>query len=132
MEGGGEGAGGIRNAPVVGSPTFNPVAGTYTTTQTVTIGTATIGASIRYTTDGSTPSETAGTLYSAPVTVSATTTINAIAYKTGMTDSAVQPATYTIPRPVTAAPVTPTLYTCQTQTTAATEANTTNTAITCS
>ena len=77
-------------------PTFSPATGTYTSTQTVTITTATSGASIRYTTDGSTPSETAGTLYSGPITVSSTTTIHAIAYESGMTDSLVASATYTI------------------------------------
>ena len=81
---------------IVVTPTFNPSAGTYTSAQTVTISTTTSGASIRYTTDGSTPSETAGMLYSAPVTVSSTTTIKAIAYESGMTDSTVASATYTI------------------------------------
>jgi len=80
----------------VASPTFSPTAGTYTSTQSVTISTSTSGASIRYTTDGSTPNETAGTLYSSPVSVSANTTIKAIAYKSGMTDSSVSSATYTI------------------------------------
>jgi len=37
-----------------------------------------------------------GTLYSAPITVSSTTTINAIAYEAGLTDSAISTATYTI------------------------------------
>jgi hypothetical protein len=83
-------------SPAVATPTFSPAAGVYGTGQTVTISTSTSGASIRYTTDGSTPSETAGTLYSGPITVGATTTINAIAYASGMTDSAVAPATYTI------------------------------------
>jgi regulation of enolase protein 1 (concanavalin A-like superfamily) len=82
--------------PPVAPPVFNPSAGTYTSAQTVTISTTTSGASIRYTLDGSTPSETAGTLYSGPVTVSSTTTINAIAYKSGMTDSTVASAAYTI------------------------------------
>ena len=62
----------------------------------MTLSTTTPGASIRYTTDGSTPTETAGTLYSAPIPVSSTTTINAIAYATGMLDSAVATAAYTI------------------------------------
>ena len=80
----------------VATPTFSPAAGTYSTAQTVTISTATSGASIRYTTDGSTPSETAGTLYSAPIAVSATETVKAIAYETGFTDSSVASAAYTI------------------------------------
>src|SRR5579859_2513811 len=86
------------------APTFNPAGGTYTAAQSVTISTTTTGASIRYTTDGSTPSETAGTLYSGPVTVSGTTTLKAIAYASNMTDSSVSSATYTINVPQVAAP----------------------------
>jgi hypothetical protein len=51
---------------------------------------------MRYTTDGTTPSATAGTLYSVPFAVSATTTVNAIAYESGMTASPVVSATFTI------------------------------------
>jgi hypothetical protein len=78
------------------TPAFSPAAGTYSSTQSVTISTATSGASIRYTTDGSTPSETVGTLYSAAISVSATTTIKAIAYASGYTDSSIASVTYTI------------------------------------
>ena len=80
----------------VAAPTFNPGTGTYTSAQTVTISTTTTGASIRYTTDNSPPSSTAGTLYSGPITVGSTLTVKAIAYKTGMTDSYVTSATYTL------------------------------------
>ena len=59
------------------------LAGTYGTAQLVTISTTTNGATIRYTTDGSTPSEIAGTVYSSPVTISADLTLQAIAYATG-------------------------------------------------
>ena len=52
------------------TPTFNPAAGAYGPAQSVTISTSTGGATIRYTTDGSTPSETAGTVYSNPVSIS--------------------------------------------------------------
>ena len=76
------------------TPTFSPGGGSYTSAQSVTISTTTSGASIRYTTDGSTPSETAGTLYSGPVTIGSTTTLKAIAYESGMADSAVASATY--------------------------------------
>jgi len=78
------------------TPTFNPAAGSYSATQTVTISTTTSGASIRYTTDGSTPSSTLGTLYAGPVSVSSSLTLKAIAYKSGMTDSTVASAAYTI------------------------------------
>ena len=52
-------------------PTFTPAAGSYGAAQNVTISTLTSGATIRYTTDGSTPSESAGTVYSSPVNISA-------------------------------------------------------------
>ena len=45
----------VNNSPGAPTPTFNPAAGTYSSAQTVTIGTTTGGATIRYTTDGSTP-----------------------------------------------------------------------------
>jgi len=77
-------------------PTFTPPAGTYYAPQTVTLTDTTSGASIYYTTDGSTPSATHGILYSTPFTVSATETVNAIGIETGYTNSSVQPATYTL------------------------------------
>ncbi|MFZ1084338.1 MAG: kelch repeat-containing protein [Terracidiphilus sp.] len=76
------------------APAFSPNGGTFTAPQTVTLSTATSGASIHYTTDGSTPSATAGTLYTGPITVSANTTIKAIAFGAGLTNSAVSSATY--------------------------------------
>ena len=64
--------------------------------QLVTIGTATPGAAIRYTTDGSTPSETNGTVYSTPLTITADITLKAIAYAVGMTDSLMTGQAYTV------------------------------------
>ncbi|HEY3706167.1 MAG TPA: FG-GAP-like repeat-containing protein [Terracidiphilus sp.] len=77
------------------APTFTPAAGTYTGPQTVTITDATTGAAIYYTTDGSTPT-TASTLYSAPISVSTSETLKAIALATGDTVSAVASANYVI------------------------------------
>jgi uncharacterized repeat protein (TIGR03803 family) len=85
------------SSPQVAAPTFSPGAGTYTSAQTVAITTTTSGASIRYTTDGvTTPTETVGTLYTGSVSISTTTTLKAIAYETGMTDSTVISGLYTI------------------------------------
>ena len=86
----------------VAPPTFSPPGGNYTSAQSVTIRTTTSIATIHYTTDGSIPSETAGTKYTAPIPVSVTTTIKAMAFKSGMADSTVVPATYTISLPVAA------------------------------
>lgn len=80
----------------VATPTFSPAAGTFDTAQLVAISTSTSGATIRYTTDGSTPSQSVGTVYSSAVSISSTKTIKAIAYKSGMTDSAIASGTYTI------------------------------------
>jgi hypothetical protein len=80
----------------VAAPTFSPAGGTYTATQFVTLNTATGGAGIRYTLDGSTPSSTMGTLYTGPVTISSSATLKAMAYKSGMSDSSVSSANYVI------------------------------------
>ena len=45
------------------------------------------GAEIRYTTDGSTPTATSGTVYIAPMTLTETTTVKAVAVKDGVTSS---------------------------------------------
>lgn len=80
--------------PIV-TPTFSPAAGTYTAAQNVALSCATDGATIRYTIDGTDPTESS-TAYSSAIPVSATTTIKAKAFKTGMTPSAIASATYTI------------------------------------
>jgi len=81
------------------APVFNPRGGSYTNAQTVTISSATGDASIRYTTDGSTPTSVTGAIYSVPVTISSNTTLTAIAYATGASDSAVNAASYSIVAP---------------------------------
>ena len=77
------------------TPTFNPGEGTYTEAQNVSISCATSGATIYYTTDGSTPT-TSSAVYSSAIPVSETTTIKAIAVASGYDNSAVAEATYTI------------------------------------
>jgi hypothetical protein len=77
------------------TPTFSPAAGVYTSAQTVTISDTTPGAAIYYTTNGSPPT-TSSTLYSAPITVSASETVMAIATATGYLQSAAGSAAYLI------------------------------------
>lgn len=102
----------ISAAGIVGAPTANPTAGTYTENQSVTLTSSTEGATIYYTTDGSEPTITGGVpagttaQYTAPIAVagtegqSITTTIKAIAVKSGMQDGSVGTFTYTIQIPV--------------------------------
>ncbi len=79
----------------VATPTFNPEGGIYNAAQTVTITTATEGADIYYTLDGTDPTLNS-TLYENPIVVSTTTTIKAIAVDGDDNMSAVSSATYTI------------------------------------
>lgn len=87
----------------VATPSFSPPAGTYATTQTVSLSTLTSGASICYTTDSTIPTElanvcTGGTTqtYSTALTVSSNQTIKALGTKSGLTDSSVVSANYVI------------------------------------
>lgn len=76
-------------------PTFSPSGGTYTSAQSVTISTTTSGATIYYTTDGSTPT-TGSTQYSSPVMISSTETLKAIAILPGNVPSTIGGASYVI------------------------------------
>lgn len=86
----------------VTDPQFSPGAGTYTTAQNISITTSTAGATICYTTDGTTPTTngggtcTSGTTYTSPVTVSVNQTLNAVGTLSGDADSNVVSAAYII------------------------------------
>jgi uncharacterized protein (DUF1800 family) len=77
---------------------FNPPPATYPGDQVINLVSTTPGAQIRYTTDGSTPTTTTGTLYSGPFTITSTTTLRAIAYKSGLANSSVTQGTYSVSR----------------------------------
>lgn len=96
----------ILTPATVATPTFNPPNSTsFADSLDVAISTTTDGAAIRYTLDGSTPTSSSGTIYvsGTPVLLTATTTLQAIACKTGMTDSTVASATFTKSTPGTVA-----------------------------
>jgi arabinogalactan endo-1,4-beta-galactosidase len=102
------GSGGSSSTTVVATPTFSPAGGSYKTAQTVTISDSTAGATIYYTTDGTTPTA-ASTVYAGAINIPATPateTIQAIAVAPGDTNSAVASAIYKIsPTGATAAVV---------------------------
>jgi hypothetical protein len=96
--------------PQASTPTFSPVAGSYSGTQTVTISAST-GGVICYNTTGSpatngTTGCTTGTLYTGTVSVASTETLYAVAGGTGYTDSSVGSAAYTISAGCAAPPAT--------------------------
>lgn len=80
---------------IVATPTFSLAGGKYADTQTLTITSNTPDATIYYTTDGSTPNKNA-TRYTAPIEVSNSIIIKAIAVKEGMANSVVAQEEYTI------------------------------------
>jgi alpha-tubulin suppressor-like RCC1 family protein len=79
----------------VATPSFTPAAGSYSSSQEVALSTATSGAVVRYTLDGSSPTEQSP-IFGAPFTISGTTTVKAQAFKADMLPSAVAAATYTV------------------------------------
>ena len=96
---------GLLNVVLVGdaatdtldAPVFSPGTGVYTSAQTVTI-TAYTGSTIRYTTDGTDPSE-ASASYTSPIAIGQSTILKAKAWKSGYQASAVATATYELKVP---------------------------------
>jgi hypothetical protein len=88
-------------AEPVAAPSFSPAAGAYDEAQTVRISSATSGASLRYRTDGGSPSCSSGSSLAngGSVEVEQTLTLSAIACHSGMADSAVSQARYVIEEP---------------------------------
>jgi hypothetical protein len=84
----------VTLALTVATPTITPNGGNFSGSTSVAMQTATSGASIYYTTDGSTPSQSSQ-LYTGAMSVTSDTTINAQAFKSGSTPSAVASASFT-------------------------------------
>lgn len=89
------GVSGTSYGTITASPTFSPNPGTYANSVAVTLSTTTPGATIYYTTNGSTPT-TGSTVYTGALTINQSTVVQALATAPGYTDSAVSSATYTI------------------------------------
>ena len=76
-------------------PDITPLAGQYASAQTVTLTHSDPAAEIRYTVDGSEPTSTS-TLYSAPFTVTSTTSVKAKAFKASSIPSNTRASTFII------------------------------------
>jgi hypothetical protein len=81
--------------PPAEAPTFSPNGGTFASAVQVTIQSATSGAQIRYTVDGSVPTN-AAPLYAGPITISQTMTLRARAYRSDLAESPYSSAFFTI------------------------------------
>jgi|GEM_PF-6974433 len=86
---------GTWELPKAATPTFTPPEGKYTSAQSVEINTATIGAAIYYTTDGTAPTA-ASTLYTGTINVDDSVTLKAVAIKAVMRTSDIATADYII------------------------------------
>ena len=82
--------------PIAATPSISVASGKYISQQNVIISSATNGASIYYTTDGTIPTN-ASTLYTTQIAVNSSQTIKAIAYATGDDPSLLSITTYTFP-----------------------------------
>ena len=85
----------MRTVNTAETPEFSPVAGVVELNATVAITSATSGASIYFTTDGSTP-DTSSTLYTTPVAITNDMTLKAIAAKADFLNSDVATAAYSL------------------------------------
>lgn len=85
----------MKDANQVEAPVFDPNGGSVVAGSTVSITCATTGATIYYTTDGEDPT-TSSDVYSTPIVVNEAMTIKAYAVASGMTDSYIVSASYTI------------------------------------
>lgn len=86
----------IVNNGTVATPSISPNGGTFISAQSVTLATGTVGASIRYTVNGATPTATS-TAYTGPFSVTAQgATVKAMAIKSGMNNSAIASGAFTI------------------------------------
>jgi hypothetical protein len=85
----------LTSTSTVATPTIAPNGGSFTTSVSVSLACSTSGATIRYTLDGSTPT-TSSALYGGAISLSNSATVRARAFKSGMTDSAVASATFTV------------------------------------
>ena len=85
----------VVGGSAVAAVAASPAGGTYASSQTVTLTSATSGAAIYYTLDGSV-SSTSSALYAGPVTLAGSSALTTLAVKGGLLSTYSPPQTYTI------------------------------------
>ncbi|HNQ44550.1 MAG TPA: chitobiase/beta-hexosaminidase C-terminal domain-containing protein, partial [Candidatus Cloacimonadota bacterium] len=90
----------IDPAGTVAAPVFDPNGGVFVDPVSVSMSSATAGATIHYTLDGSNPTA-ASTQYVSPITIATTTSLKAIAVLPGSPSSGITTATFSFPVTVT-------------------------------
>ncbi|MGJ8698134.1 MAG: FN3 associated domain-containing protein [Verrucomicrobiaceae bacterium] len=98
------GVNGARWDGIVGDTKFSTDRGMYASGFNLAITTSTPGATIRYTTDGSAPSETEGTIYTGPLSIGGTVVVRAMAYRDGYRSTNVDTHSYLFPEDVVSQP----------------------------
>jgi hypothetical protein len=81
-------------AAAVAQPVFSPPGGLFATSVDVSMTCSTAGATIRYTTDGTTPTQASPAYAGTRLHLTATTTLRALAFKTGLATSELRSETY--------------------------------------
>ncbi len=94
-------------AGLVSPVTFSVERGYYETPFSLELTTAIPDATVRYTTDGSEPTETRGAVYTAPLTITGTSLVRAAAFKPGFKASSVNTHSYIFLDDVLAQPKNP-------------------------
>lgn len=87
-----------------GKVTASPGGGFYSTTQNVALSTTAVGATIRYTLDGSKPRQSSPA-YSSPISISATDVLRARTFQAGKVPGGISTETYFINEPTRPLPV---------------------------
>ena len=95
--------GAVNNEPfggIIDDTNFMPRRGVFSAPFQLTITSTEPGSTIRYTLDGSEPSETSGLIYTSPITISSTTTVRAMAFKANFISTNIDTQTYIFPAQV--------------------------------
>ncbi|MEG2101747.1 MAG: chitobiase/beta-hexosaminidase C-terminal domain-containing protein, partial [Flavobacterium sp.] len=86
----------VNKIPQCDTPIASVASGVYSAAQNVTLSTTMSGVNIKYTTNGTMPTETNGTIYNKAIAIAATTGVRAIAYKANCLSSDIMTEEYFI------------------------------------